>query len=307
MMRNWCPKPSSSTRISPLMSIIVPPGKSYSPTLTPGHEQHSASKWRGTHEQPKGGIAQTNPIPKRTLTLPGGMKIFCNSSIQDFLRNYDYPPIDGKEKYLILGDSIIKRVGNINNTIVVSYPGFSLSKITTLINFGKVPEIIGKTIIMLHFGTNDITSLDEDDMLFQTWSLVKAVRSQNGLCKIVVSHIIPRFVDFATTDPIAKKYNKQIARNYKWCIETVPTYSTFLHKSKPIKGLYKKEDLLHPSPKGDRLLRSMLANHMAKIRKRLNYKRTNRSSRKTVIRRSLSSRTRRLDRRSGPMKPVQKY
>ena len=109
--------------------------------------------------------------------------------------------------------------------------------------------------------------------------LIQAVH-RRSYGHVVISHIIPRLVDFETSDAQVTKYNDAV---HKYCkklgISTIPTYNTFMSYAK----LHKTEDELHPSPEGDIALRTFLASHIAKIRDEFNYKRTKRRPRDTII------------------------
>ena len=274
-----------SANVTPLMSIKFPP-------LGPARRRTGMCA-----------LPVLNPAPRekfKTLTLPGGAKIFCNWTIQEFLNNYDYPAVTVKDKYLLLGDSIVKNVDNLKNTLVISYPGATISKMLVLIRHGKVPEIANKSIILLHFGTNDINSVSYDDMMYQTHQLVRLVQTKSDYyCTVAISHIIPRAIDHKTTESIINKYNNSVvSMKHKWHFDTVPTYSTFLTNDLvPMFDLYKTTDLLHPNDKGDSRLRSHISNHIAKLRLEKGFKRTKRTPHQTIIRRSKACIGRRAARR----------
>lgn len=263
-------------------------------------------EWKEIIPNVKEAAPPTQKTPKKSLkpyvrkphplhiTLPNGKIIFKADGLWNFLRNFDYEYAPTDAKYLILGDSIIKRVANVHNTQVISYPGFTVSKLLTLIEYNMIKEIRGKDTVILHIGTNDICEIPPETLVEQTLTLTRTVHRYNSSCDIIVSHIIPRLIDFAATkDPIYKyhtlllKYSKE--PRGVGSFKTITTNNTFLSHSKPIEKLYKQEDLLHPSPLGDERLSQFLANKIAKL---MTYRKRKRSDSKpppTLIRRSLGA------------------
>lgn len=235
-------------------------------------------------------IRKPNP---NQIILPNGKMIFKRDGLYRFLRSYDYQTVHVKDKFLILGDSIIKRVENINNTLIIAYPGFTFSKLLTLIEYGMIKEICDKSTIIIHIGTNDISVTTPEDLVERALTLTRAIHRFNDGCKIALSHIIPRPIDFEETNEKIYKYHNLL---YKYSMEprgmgsfcTIPTNNTFMSYSKPVLGLYNQDDLLHPNPLGDSRLRQFLSNHLAKLRISSNKKRTSRKTSPTIIRRRLN-------------------
>lgn len=217
-------------------------------------------------------------------------------SLEQFLRNFTFKQVNITVDYLILGDSIIKQVGSINNTQCISYPGINIARLAVLLDNNKIPEVAERKIIALHVGTNDATRDTPEQMLADMETLIASVRRINPTCVICVSHIIPRLLDFDQTNQTIKKFNEAVtAQCQPWDIKTIPTYNTFQSYARPIPEMY-CSDKLHPSLLGDERLRAFLSNHMSKIRRSLGYPRKQDPCPKTIIRRSHSSVLRRRTR-----------
>ena len=262
-----------------MMSLNLPPSAAI---VRPHAETTDSSKCRERR--------RANKVKCKTFTLPGGALVFLKGTLQIFLDNFDFPIAPVKDKYLILGDSIVKRVQNINNTLVISYPGSTLAKLRTLIAYGKVPEINDKKIIILHIGTNDVMSSTPEDMALQTDQLVSAIRripDGGTWCTIVVSQIIPRYKDHSTSSKLINEYHDLLQPlKKKWHFDVIPTEDVFLQDNLPIKDLYNTTDHLHPNDEGDQKLRSHLSNYIAILRKDRRWKRTKHAPHDTIVRRS---------------------
>ena len=207
------------------------------------------------------------------------------------MSNFTYPLENIVDDYLILGDSILRNIDNINNTQVMTYPGSGLRKMATLLRHNKVPELIGRKMIVLHLGTNDASdpTVDEQDLLNLTWDLICQVRRVAPTAHILISQIIPRPTDFEVTNPKIVRYNKAMyANSGGWGIVTIPSYQTLQFDRVPIQTFYKPKDKLHLSKPGVARLRMCLSKGIAKRRIRLGYRRKRRTASDTILRISLA-------------------
>lgn len=112
----------------------------------------------------------------------------------------------------IIGDSIIKNVADVHHAIVRSYCGDTIEDICNhVITSGRATQIYHKKAIIIHAGTNDIHSMDVQEMLQDLKNLIDAIRFWPPDVKICVSGIIPRPCDFNRT-----QFN--IQRSAEWKI-----------------------------------------------------------------------------------------
>ena len=208
-----------------------------------------------------------------------------------FVRNFTFPVEDVIDNYVLLGDSILRNIDNVNNTQVMAYPGSGLKKMATLLKHNKVPELIGKTMIILHLGTNDASDpkVNENDLLDLTWDLICQVRRVAPTAHLVISQIIPRPKDFAITNDKIVKYNKMLYANSRgWGITTIPSYQTLQFDCVPVESYYKPKDRLHLNKLGVAHLRMCLSKGIAKKRIILGYRRKRRQASDTILRISLA-------------------
>jgi len=216
-------------------------------------------------------------------------------NLETFLEQFDFPRVNVIDDYILLGDSILRFVGNINNTQVLAYPGMGLIKMEVLIRNNKVPEINNKKMIIIHLGTNDASkkSVTVPTMMDMTDELITAIRDKAPFAKIVISHIIPRPCDFAKSNSKIMEYNKAVhARASLWGISTIPTYETLQYEGKPIETFFLHRDKLHLSDTGIPRVRMALSKGIAKERLKAGFKRTKRKAPETIIRECLATRLR---------------
>jgi len=216
-------------------------------------------------------------------------------SIEELCNQFDFPEVKVVEDYILLGDSILRNISNINNTQVMCYPGMTMKKLGLLIAHDKIPELKNKRLIVVHCGTNDASKhrIDLDALLERIQFVIMAIREIVPNAIIAISHIIPRVCDFEKTHEKIMKFNKAVQASAKdWNIKTFPTYDTLQHSGLPIKSFYKPKDKLHLSPSGDLRVRMCLSKFIAKVRDQAGFRRTKRKAPKLILRQSLASRQR---------------
>ena len=186
---------------------------------------------------------------------------------------------------LVIGDSILKEVGHIRNAIVRSFRGDTLEDLNNHLQEDKEKLLVGKSIVLIHAGTNDLYSLTIEEMLEDLERLVNTIVDHpHGKCKYVaVSSIIPRAKDYWTTLLKIKRYNKEVHWNEDiFGMHYMRTWRPFTRKNLPRKFLY-KFDGLHPSRKGADRLSQYLAKQLAITRKELSMPRNPLAASKTVV------------------------
>jgi len=223
------------------------------------------------------------------------LKAYTEDELDKFLNEFDFPFVNVTQDYILIGDSILRNIDNINNTQVMSYPGSGLFKMELLIKHGKIPELKNKKMLIFHLGTNDASNpkIKVPDLIEMTLKLINSVRELTPQSKIVLSHIIPRPCDFETTNCKIKEYNNLVHTNcIKWGISTIPTYETLQFAGIPIDIFYRAKDGLHLSEIGEPRVRMALSKGIAKERIKSKWRRTKQKAPETIIRESLSTRMR---------------
>jgi len=224
----------------------------------------------------------------------------CKWDLHTFLNNFTYPELDVIDEYVLIGDSIIRNVGNINNTQVIAYPGSNLWKMALLIEHNRLTEIANKKMVIVHLGTNDASrpNITVDKLVELTKNLITQIRRVAPNAVVAFSHVIPRPCDFPKTHELVKEYNKFVQANAaSWGIRTFPSYSTLQKAGKPIEKYYKTIDRLHLNPAGVLRMRMSLSKFIAKERIRCGFRRTRRKAPETAVRVSLAAVKRRNQRK----------
>lgn len=151
-----------------------------------------------------------------------------------------------------IGDSILKKCGNIRGTHVLAHRGDTIEDLKYHVMYGYDSRIIrNKKIVFIHVGTNDILSATIEEMVDDVIKLVRAVEYRSGNDpKIFFSSIISRPKDFWTTQNKIMCFNKEIQRREAEIgVEYIKTWHLFSRKGLPRKFMY-NEDNLHPSDRG---------------------------------------------------------
>jgi len=223
----------------------------------------------------------------------------CEWNLETFLTNFTYPVLDVRDDYVLIGDSIVRNVGNINNTQVISYPGSSLFKMALLIEHNKLTELNNKKMVVVHLGTNDVSKkhMTLDKLINLTTTLINQIKRVAPTAIIALSHVIPRPCDYLKTKDLVMEYNKKVQGcALEWGIRTFPTYETLQKHGKPIEAYYKNIDRLHLNVLGVKRIRMCLSKFIAKERIRMGNRRTRRKAPATAVRVSLEAEKRRRER-----------
>lgn len=108
---------------------------------------------------------------------------------------------------LIVGDSIIKYITDIEGVKIKSFPGATIGKISTLISNGII-ELNDHDYIILHVGTNNIGNGNSfEEIISDYGNLVAIIRKKKRTIRIIVSSILPRPLDHSSTDKQIKDIN----------------------------------------------------------------------------------------------------
>lgn len=111
----------------------------------------------------------------------------------------------------VIGDSMLQHVGHIRNTIVRAYRDDTIENIKNHVAAGYCnEEIINKSAIILHVGTNDLYTRTIPQMIQDLVDLIEAIRYWNKEGVICYSGIIARPRDFNTTQIKAVCFNGEV-------------------------------------------------------------------------------------------------
>lgn len=168
-------------------------------------------------------------------------------------------------KCTIISDSMAKYVTGINSTKVVPFPGINVSRLTNKIRNGVV-DMKSKYVI-LHVGTNDVNTLTASEICSSFNDLITTIRQNYG-CKILISSILPRPIDFEVNGMKIKEINKALERLCKERqIQFVPSYRPFLKEGLPRRDLFAIWDGgLHLNLEGTRRLRHVFISLVQRLK-----------------------------------------
>jgi len=189
-----------------------------------------------------------------------------------YQNNLDFhePILPGPIDTIVIGDSIVKYVDQIRHTQVFSFPGIKCSELERLIVRNKIKAIEGKSVIMIHCGTNDLNQ-HWLSTVYEITHLIVAIADKYPNAKIVLSTILPRpartenYNEEEVRRNIISINNALKRRQRHLNFTTVPSHTSF-HKSKhPLQRLFAR-DYLHLKPKGTLLLRELYRQHLIRLR-----------------------------------------
>ena len=158
---------------------------------------------------------------------------------------------------LIITDSIGKNVSKVKNTRVQALPGYTIARTTDSIVFGNI-QVSHYKAILIHMGTNDIPARRDrhsgkhmvqpiKQVVMAYKSMIDVIRRSNAGCKIVVSAIIPRPVDFPTSKYRVDRVNQGLQQLCESSHKLIfnPTHKFFVKKGLPVLDYYAPSDRLH--------------------------------------------------------------
>ena len=186
-------------------------------------------------------------------------------------------------KVILMGDSIIKYASNMNNTQIIAYKGIKIEQLAVRIRDNKIPHLDSKQLVAVHVGTNNVQVDNPDVMFIKTRFLIDSIRQKLPNATIVLSLILPRLVDFATSCDKVKEYNYKITN---WAnilrIKIIPSYRNFVLQGSPISDLY-AIDHLHLKDTGTLVLEEYISRTLGRYKAQCGIKRTKRKPPPTII------------------------
>lgn len=184
-----------------------------------------------------------------------------------------------------IGDSILKKCGNIRGVHVLAHRGDTIDDLRHHVMYGYDSRIVrNKKIIFLHAGTNDIINSTVEEMIGDVTRLVRAVEYRSGANpKIFFSSIIPRPKDFWTTQNKIMTFNKELQRKEAEIgVEYIRTWHLFSRKGLPRKFMY-NTDNLHPSDKGFKRLSRFISKVINTYRKEVRIPKVKRTATRSRV------------------------
>lgn len=186
------------------------------------------------------------------------LNLVCN--IELFFRVLFFPFyfITEFKKVVIVSDSIAKYVQGIEGVDLRSFPGDTISNIVHRLESNQV-RLDNYDYILLHVGTNDINhKASFHEMLSDFGNLLGVIRKWKPTIKIIVSSILPRPVDYETTDNPSRRINGYLetVMSKKMKFLFIKSYRPFMFGGKPRRELFAKRDGgLHLNTEGTSRLR----------------------------------------------------
>ena len=186
-------------------------------------------------------------------------------------------------KVLIIGDSIIKYVTDLNNTQVIAYRGITIEQLAVRFIQNKIPHILNKELVITHVGTNNIGPDTAQDLVSKTCFLVDSIRDKVPNARILISLILPRPITPEASATDVKEYNFNIMNLASQLqVSTIPSYRNFLYDSCPIIDLF-AGDKLHLNESGTKVLQNYLSTRLGRVKSYHGIRRTKRKAPTTII------------------------
>lgn len=167
---------------------------------------------------------------------------------------------------LFIGDSMIKYVDNVNDTLVMAFKGIKMSQLGARFYYDKIPQIYGKRLCILNAGTNNIVSDSPEEILNQVHFTIKAIRHLVPDINIAVTEVLPRPCDHDSTGQDVKQVNSLLSqKSTEWNFHIIPSSRPFTHDTWPKDELFAK-DGLHLSSEGTAVFRGYVKRVLGHIR-----------------------------------------
>lgn len=159
----------------------------------------------------------------------------------------------------IISDSIAKYVKDINNAKVLPFSGATIHHIFCKIR-DKTIDLTPYSHVMLHVGTNNVVGSSSEEIQAGFSNLISVIRDVSD-CKILISSILPRPVDFHTLGVKVKEINSKLeSLCKKRHVQFIASFKRYFYKNAPVRSLFAYNDGLHLSFEGTRHLRQCFIN-----------------------------------------------
>ncbi|CAG2237079.1 unnamed protein product [Mytilus edulis] len=169
---------------------------------------------------------------------------------------------------LILSDSFFKYFPDLKNTEIQAFGGITSERLLWKIRHGyfNINEFCN---VLIHVGTNDIFAITSNQYRFNIDLIIQEIRCVNASCRIILSSILPRPVDFRMSDRLVQDFNSQLFDfSQTGCakVNYMPVCKSFYDRfHSPIFPLFLKTDLLHLNHAGIQKFVHFIANTLAHL------------------------------------------
>jgi lysophospholipase L1-like esterase len=204
----------------------------------------------------------------------------------DYVRVMEFESYPVRAEYAILGDSLVKNIINVPNTIVISYPGICLEKMAALVKAGKIPELRDLKMIIVHCGTNDIDDgLSYDQLMEDSLKVARELFNYNKDAQIIFSQVLPRPFDRHYSDRRIRKYTRGLSQNcHKWGGASFAGNRTRFTRGPQIKYDLYCPDGLHLSDEGVEKLNEFFCETVEEYRAKLKLPLVNTNDHGVIVR-----------------------
>lgn len=169
---------------------------------------------------------------------------------------------------MILSDSFFKYFPDLKNTEIQAFGGITSERLLWKIRHGyfNINEFCN---VLIHVGTNDIFAITSNQYRFNIDLIIQEIRCVNASCRIILSSILPRPVDFRMSDRLVQDFNSQLFDfSQTGCakVNYMPVCKSFYDRfHSPIFPLFHKTDLLHLNHAGIQKFVHFIANTLAHL------------------------------------------
>lgn len=184
---------------------------------------------------------------------------------------------------IILGDSIPKRVSDIQGVVLECNPGDTIAKMAHRIDTRQI-SLERFNYVLIHVGTNDVDNfkhknafckdqpIDIDrafnSMISDYGNLIGIIRRRKPDISILISAILPRPKDHKLTDELIKKVNgyleKQMSKTSRFTF--LRSYKPFMYGGNVKRELFARKDGgLHLNTEGTNKLRYFFLRSLASM------------------------------------------
>ena len=167
---------------------------------------------------------------------------------------------------ILMGDSILRDIGEIRHTQVYCMPGLKTWQLDRLVRNNRIPQLAEAAAITIHVGTNDMGQ-HANTTGQELYKLFLSIQSRYPYIRLAWSQIVPRQRD-NTTNLYRVINANQVIEGYlsQLGVPSIPSYQSFHNARVPIPDLY-WDDGLHLNDDGKFLLRETLRQYQLKLRR----------------------------------------
>ena len=161
---------------------------------------------------------------------------------------------------MVLGDSIARRLPDMRDCDNMARGGETLGSLRMRLANGMI-RVGQAQVIVMHVGTNDVANGSSPRQIAASYDqVIKSIKHQNPRATIVVSAIVPRWLDDQDTGPVIASINKMLQENSDrvWNCLMVRSDKQF-RCGGYIRREFYDQDRLHLNARGSQRLRDFIA------------------------------------------------